>query len=143
MTFQQPSLTQNLGSLRHCSFTNVGIVYNYVFFQILVFLTSHVASLFWGIAFPFHYRAFDTRGRLKYIHIAIVAVGLMLPCIPVGIALGTGGYVPDGIPPLACMPSNRAVNFYATVLPSTVLTSIGTTFMILIFWKLVKVRQYH
>lgn len=133
--------SHKIGLLWHCFFTHVGIVYGYIFLQILLFLASHVVSLFWGIVFPFHYQTFDTRGSLKYIHITIVAVGLLLPCIPVGITLGTGGYVPDGIPPLTCMPSNKAVTFYATVLPSTLLTSIGTTFMILIFWKLVKVRQ--
>ena len=83
------------------------------------------------------------RGILKYIHITVVVVALILPTVPVGIALGTGGYINDGVPPLICIPRNMAVNFYAVVIPITVLISTGGTFLILIVWKLIKVRHCH
>ena len=132
----------------HCPIINtmdfssmhVGAAYIYIFFQLDVWLLGHVIILFWGITFPFHYRSFDLSGRLKYIHIATIVVALLLPSIPVGIAFGTGGYTYDGIPPISCLPRNAAVGFYATFLPSTVLVSIGATFLTLILWKLVKVR---
>ena len=122
------------------SFIHVGAVYNYIIIQLAICVPSHVITLFWGITFPFHYRAFERRGRLKYIHITVVVVALILPTIPVGIALGTGGYIYDGIPPLTCIPKNVAVNFYALSLPTTVLVSTGGTFLVLIAWKLIKVR---
>ena len=109
--------------------------------QLAIWVPSHVIILFWGIAFPFHYRAFERRGRLKYIHITEVVVALILPSVPVGIALGTGGYIYDGIPPLVCLPKNVAVEFYAFLLPSAVLMVTGGTFLVLIVWKLIKVRH--
>ena len=126
----------NISSLEH-----VGTAYTYIFLQLDTWLLGHIMTLFWGITFPFHYRSLETRGRLIYIHITIIVVALLLPTIPVGIALGTGGYIYDGVPPLACLPRNTVVAFYAVFLPSTVMIATGGTFLILIIWKLIKVRH--
>ena len=114
-----------------------------MFLQLVIWLLGHIITLFWGITFPFHYRAFERRGKLIYVHIAIVVLALILPTVSVGIAFGTGGYRYDGIPPLACLPQNLVVAFYAVFLPSTAIVATGGTFLVLIIWKLIKVRHCH
>ena len=107
--------------------------------QLALWWIFYVASLFWGLAFPFHYRSIDSSGKVKYIHLLAVVVGLLLPCINVGVSHGTGGYNWEGVPPLLCLPVNGIVGFYTSLVPITALTVAGLTLMILVLWILIKV----
>ena len=49
-----------------------------------------MVSLFWGIQFPFHARSFKEANHVKYIHIPMVIVGLVLPTLPVIVLFTVG-----------------------------------------------------
>ena len=75
-------------------------------------------------------------GYFKYIHIATVAAGILLPIIPVIICFKVEGYAiylnrPD------CVPRNVIAMFYSYLLPIIVVASVGLYLLILILWKFV------
>ena len=99
----------------------------------------HTVSVFWNVWFPIHARYFKIRGHFKYIHIAVVMITLTFSMIPIGVAFGTGGYVI--IPGLSsCTTRNPDAYFYSFVLPLCILYAIGMTLIILILWRILKMR---
>ena len=53
----------------------------------------HTITIFWKVWFPIHARNFTVSRHTKYIHVTFVVIALTFSVIPVGVALGTGGYV--------------------------------------------------
>ena len=124
--------------------SSAGIVIYYGLLQVTVWWFCHVVSLFWGIQFPFHARSFKAANRLKYIHIAMVAVSLVLPTIPVIVAFTAGspstrGFGITRFPPITCTSLQRDPTFYSLVLPINILIGIGVPLVIIIFWTIHKV----
>ena len=83
----------------------------------------HVLALFWGIRFPFQAQSFGVSGRNRYLHIAAILLGLIFPCVPIGIILGTGGFEISRFPPIICAVASRDALFYSTLLPIATLHS--------------------
>jgi len=105
-----------------------------------------VVSLFWKIRFPFHARSFTTAGRIKYIHIAMVIVGLVLPTLPVIVTFTAGnpstrGFGQTRYPPILCTSLQRDPTFYSLVLPINIFLAIGIPLLIIIFWIIHKVYR--
>jgi len=126
--------------------SSAGIVIYYGLFQLAVWWFCHVVSLFWGIQFPFHARLFKTTGRIKYIHITMVIVGLVLPTLPVIVAFTAGnpssrGFRPTRFPPILCTSLQRDPTFYSLVLPINILIAVGVPLVIIIFWTIHKVHR--
>ena len=48
--------------------------------------------IFWKVWFPTNAKNAEVKGYMKFIHIAIVVISIVLSLIPVAAALGTGGY---------------------------------------------------
>ena len=124
--------------------SSAGIVFFYGLFQLAVWWFCHVVSLFWGIQFPFHARSFKTTGRIKYIHITMVIVGLVLPTLPVVVAFtpgnpNTSGFGLTRFPPILCTSLQRDPSFYSLVLPINILLAIGVPLVIIVFWTIHKV----
>ena len=99
--------------------SSAGIVIFYGLFQLAVWWFCHVVSLFWGIQFPFHARSFKTTGRIKYIHITMVIVGLVLPTLPVIVTFTAGnpstrGFGLTRFPPILCTSLQRDPTFYSS-----------------------------
>ena len=116
----------------------------YGLFQLAVWWFCHVVSLFWGIQFPFQARLFKTTGRIKYIHITMVIVGLVLPTLPVIVAFTAGnpstrGFGQTRFPPILCTSLQRDPTFYSLVLPINILLAIGVPLVIIVFWTIHKV----
>ena len=127
--------------------SSAGIVIYYALFQLAVWWFCHVVSLFWKIRFPFHARSFETTHRIKYIHIAMVIVGLVLPTLPVIVAFTTGtpttrGFGMTRFPPILCTGLQRDATFYSLVLPINIALAIGVPLLIIIFWIIHKVHVY-
>ena len=124
--------------------SSAGIVFFYGLFQLAVWWFCHVVSLFWGIQFPFRARSFKTTGRIKYIHIAMVIVGLVLPTLPVIVTFTAGNPSTRGFglmrfPPILCTSWQRDPTFYSLVLPINILLAIGVPLVIIVFWTIHKV----
>jgi len=127
--------------------SSAGIVIYYGLFQLAVWWFCHVVSLFWKIRFPFHARSFETAHRVKYIHIAMVIVGLVLPTLPVIVAFTAGnpssrGFGLTRFPPILCTSLQSDPTFYSLVLPINVLLAIGVPLLIIIFWIIYKVQTF-
>ena len=118
----------------------IGIVFNYALMQSTFWVLFHVAALFWGIAFPFHYRQFKDNGYLKYIHVATVAVAILLPLVS-ALAPLKDGYVPARFPPIVCTAANTDYTFYTLVFPISILLAISTCLLIITFWIILKVSN--
>ena len=101
-----------------------------------------MAAIFWGIRFPFHARSFEKLGRKKYLHIAVVILGLLLPCGPTVAVVIRGKFVLDHSPPHVCALESTDNGFYTAVLPYAVFHAAGCTLGIGIFWLLIKVRKH-
>ena len=120
-----------------------------------MFWLCHIVAIFWGLKFPFHARIFRTTHRIKYLHIACVALCTVLPLIPVvgtmvqysrgksfGEAVEGGlGFGVVRFPPLLCTGRNQDAMFYALILPVVVLLMAGMTVLIITFWIIHKVNQ--
>jgi len=123
------------------------MVFYYGLFQLAVWWFLHVVSLFWKIRFPFHARSFETAHRLKYIHITMVIVGLVLPTLPIIVAFTAGnsstrGFGLTRFPPILCTSLQRDSTFYSLVLPINLLIAIGVPLLIIIFWIIHKVHTH-
>jgi hypothetical protein len=80
---------------------------------------------------------------MKFIHIGVVAVSVILSLVPVAAALGTGGYTLSIFPVHLgfCLPQNIDVTFYAIVLLLCINQSVGSTFNLLTFFKVLSLKQ--
>ena len=129
----------------HCdpSCIVVGTVEAYVSFSISLWWFMLTAALFWKIWFPINARMRETKRQIKYIHIACVLIGTLIPLIPVMLKFtgGKPGFNLVRFPPLPCTGSDTTVSFYSGVFPTDILVGIGITFVILIFWRVHKVSS--
>ena len=106
-----------------------------------------MVSLFWKIRFPFHARSFETAHRIKYIHITMVIVGLVLPTLPVIVAFTAGnpstrGFGLTRFPPILCTSLQSDPTFYSLVLPINIVLAIGVPLLIVLFWIIHKVYAF-
>lgn len=128
-----------------------GIVFYYTLFQITLWWFFHIAALFWGFRFPFHYRSFKRLKRLRYVHIACVILGLVLPVIPVFVTVvvdnatsapgspNSLGFGITNFPPILCAGVDANATFYSLILPVVILTEAGMTLLVFTFWDVRKV----
>ena len=136
---------------RNCLYSyflySVGIVFYYGIFQVTVWWFCHVVSLFWGIRFPFHFKSFKATHRLKYVHITMVIVGLVLPTLPVILPFTTGdpnmrGFGLTVFPPTNCDSLQVALTFFSLPLPINLLLVTGIPLLIIVLWIIHKVTSH-
>ena len=115
--------------------------------------------------FPFHARSFDSSGKTKYIHIACIVVGAVVPFAPVVVIMadfgvrvqsdeilqaanvtflsGGLGFTLSRFPPILCHGSSGTAMFYGVALPLIFIFFVGITELILLFAVVHKVcRSY-
>ena len=123
---------------------SVGFWAYYSIYQISVWWFCHVVSLFWGIQFPFHAKSFKTAHHLKYIHIPMVIVGLVLPTLP-GIVASTAGdptvrgFRITTFHPNLCGSLQKDIIIYSLILPMNLIVVTGISLLIITFWVIHKV----
>ena len=117
-----------------------GIAYSYLSLQITLWGTFHALGLCWGIMFPFHYRRFKTEGRIKYVHVTTVILGLVLPAISALVPLA-GGYTITPSPINHCVGRNMAITYFTIILPISILMAASSTVLIILFWIIFKVKN--
>jgi len=119
-------------------------VFYYGLFQLAVWWFCHEVSLFWKIKFPFHARSFENAHRIKYVHITMLTIGLILPALPVIVTFTIGnGFGLTRFPPILCTGLEKNSTFYSLVLPIDILSAIGISLLIIIFWIIHKVIATH
>ena len=106
-----------------------------------MFLT---VMIFWKVWFPTDAKHAEVNGCMKYIHIAIAAISLLLSLIPVAAALGTGGYVISSFPVFLnyCYPRSSIVFFYAFILPFCINRPVGSTFNLATLYRVLSLKEY-
>ena len=98
-----------------------------------------MVAVFWAVVFPFHKRKLDAAGRTKYIYFTMILLGLILPCVPVAIIFGTGGFVAIE-PNFPCTSRDRRATVYSFALAESVLIATGISLLIIVFRKIIKVE---
>ena len=109
--------------------------------QLALWAVFHVAVVFLAVVFPLYNWELDISGKIKYIHITMVLVGLILPCVPVAVTFGTGGFAfgDTRFPPIICFGRDRGATVYSLTIPESVLVATGISLLIVVFWKIIKV----
>ena len=100
-----------------------------------------MVAVFWAVMFPFHKRKLDVEGRTKYIYSTMILLGLIVPCVPVAVAFGTGGFVATNVN-FPCFGRDRRATVYSFVIAQSVLIATGISLLIIVFKKTIKVEYY-
>ena len=101
-----------------------------------------IATMFYGVVRPFQYRTLSDSGRLKYLHITYVAVGIGLPLIPVLICHWAGGYGIAVVMNYNCLPRNISSAMYTIFVPTTICAIVGISMLLYIASELGITVQY-
>ena len=119
-----------------------GTVSYYTWVQLALWVVFLVVVVFLGVMFPIRMQQLDASGKIEYIHITMVLLGLILPCVPVAVTFGTGGFAPRDIvfPPVICLGVDRRATVYSLSIVDSILTAIGISLLILVFHKFIKVK---
>lgn len=91
--------------------------------------------------YPFNYRMFKLSGRIRYAHISSVILAVVVP-LPAALVHLKGGYVITASPTLVCAGRNTDYNYYTFILPLSIILTITMCLLVLIFWTVLKVRDY-
>ena len=129
---------------------HAGALVDYNSLQLLVWWLSHVISIYLLIVYPLQAKTFLKTNKIHYVHAAIVATGLLAPTIPVLITLLADidqedhperlGYRIFLYPATTCANVRGSIHFYTVNVPSNIMITTGVMFLLVIFWKLYKVR---
>ena len=97
---------------------------------------SQSATFFWGVMWPMHYRVTKASGRIKYVHITVVAISFTLPIISIVSIQFSGGFglfIPF---PLFCSVNKPEAIFHRCIIPISLSVIIGTTLLVITGWKI-------
>ena len=122
---------------------NLGIINTFIFASIGYLWLFLTIMIFWKVWFPTNAKNAEVKGYMKFIHITIVIISIVLSLIPVSAALGTGGYTLSMFPVHLnfCQPRNVDVLFYAFILPFCINQPAGSTFNLLTLHKVLNLKQ--
>ena len=116
-----------------------GFLHMYVLAQLILWTTFHALGILMGVAFPFVNRRLKAEEKTKYINASMVVTALVLPLFPSLLHL-IDGYTISLAPIEFCLGRSIPITYYTLLLPCSVLLAITTTALIIIFWKILKVR---
>ena len=68
----------------------------------------------------------------------MLGIAVVVPLIPVAAVLGKGGSTIATFPPFQCFARSSDVNYYTTILPASITTGTGLTFIILILHVIIQ-----
>ena len=109
----------------------------YILEQISILLLLHALFLYWGVAFPFHYRQLKVNKRLKYAHIITVVLALVVPLSAALVPLKEG-FIITSQPTLVCGGRSTDIIFYTFILPASIFLAATSMLLVLMFWAIFK-----
>ena len=118
-----------------------GAVFHYVALQVTLLWLFHILAVFCGVKFPFRTKTFEKKGYFRYAHFTMLGIAIVVPCIPVGAVLGTGGSAVVGFPPFQCYSRSTDVIYYTFILPASIMVGTGITLLILILRKIIHATE--
>ena len=74
------------------------------------------------------------------IHGIVLGVFIPLPGVLLALLVPDWGYVVIEYPQFLCFPKNLHFLYHSTILPYNILLAIGVSLLVIMFWKLHKVR---
>ena len=116
--------------------------------------------MFYAVCFPISYQFFRRKNNERYLHAVSVFFGLIIPLIPIVIAVAvfsveiqkdpsyenvtifSGGMGFHTVPYSICTFRNPYVIIYGKILFQVIYVVIATPFLLMTKWKLVKVCSY-
>ena len=140
------------------------MVLSYILLQLAFWWLIHATIILWKLQFPFHARTFENSGKMKYVHIASVIAGLLLPLISpitsmvefavdlssneilqsqnISFVSGGLGYGLIHFPSILCSATDRYALYYSNLLPINIMVIVGITELILVFRIIHKVSLH-
>ena len=117
-------------------FLHAGCVFYYSIVQLAVLWLCHVSVVFLKTQFPLHLRHFE---KSRLVHLVVVLLAVLLPCIPVATGFATGGYSVPIYPVVVCFIKNQVAAYYSFAFVITVIVAIGVPMLIIAFSTAIKV----
>ena len=115
---------------------HAGVVFIYASLLLSLFSFFHILSVFWAVMFPFHARSFRENGYLKYVHLSMLVLALVLPWGPVSASFVFGF---NRFPAVTCFPAmDGTVIRYGMIWPCTILIATSLSLTVLILWVVIK-----
>ena len=115
---------------------SAGFIVWYSTMQFTLFWIMHISSIFWKIYFPMSTISLENIRKTKYIHGICLIAALLLPLISPIASHMKDGFVIGDFPPYFCVGRNKAVTYYTLLFPLNILLGVGTSLLVLMFWKL-------
>jgi hypothetical protein len=106
--------------------------------QIYMWALLHAFFLNWAVRFPVSYRQLRTSVRIRYAHIISVVLAVTLPLVSPCVIL-KDGYLTVASEALFCVGRNFDLNYYAVILPASLLIGMTLFLLVFLFWTLFKV----
>ena len=105
--------------------------------QIDILWLCHVSVIFVKTQFPFYFRGIGE--KIRAIHLTVILLAVLLPCIPVIAAFSTGGYSTALYPQAVCFIKNPDAAYYSFAFMFSVIIAIGGPLLIINFITTIKV----
>ena len=99
----------------------------------------HAFFLNWAVRFPLSYRQLRMSVRIRYAHVISVVLAVVLPLIGPSILLSEG-FITAASPTLACVGRDLDTNYYAIILPVSILVGMTSYLLVFLFWTIFKVK---
>ena len=104
-----------------------------------MFISCHILSVFWAVVFPFHARSFKARGHLKYVHLTMLLLTLILPWGAITVAFAKDTY--NRFPPITCFPGPGSVVLYGITWPVTIMFTTDLSLIAIVLWVIIQLFQ--
>ena len=92
-----------------------------------------MGTILFGVHWPMQYRTAKDSGKLRFAHMSMIFVGLVLPLVPVFLSYGLGGYGIAVVWNYSCIPTNNmSILVYSYELPMTIFAIISLSMLVFI-----------
>ena len=90
-----------------------------------------------------HYHSFVSTGKLKFIHVTVVAISFLLPVIPLLTADFDNEFGTSVIHTRKCLSLIGDFIFYGIIVPLDLIVAIGLSLLIITLWSIGNVVSFH
>ena len=125
--------------LLHSLSPYLGITTIFTVFVVLLLWLFQTHIFLWAILWPLHFQSYKATNKMKYIHIAVVAISLTVPAIVALISYFAGGYGISSLSNYRCFALDTETLFYAILVPVDIIMILGISQIIIIIWNVADV----